>query len=85
MIGDVATGKSCLIQRYTKNAFSNNYKYTVNEPQYTIFHPVLIQSFEFFKIGCDFMFKNIRWDAKTVFKLQLWDIAGFGLNSFYLL
>lgn len=30
VIGDVATGKTCLIQRYTKNTFSNNYKFTVN-------------------------------------------------------
>lgn len=27
-------------------------------------------------IGVDFALKTIEWDAKTVVRLQLWDIAG---------
>lgn len=29
-----------------------------------------------FKIGADFSFKLIDWDANTQIRLQFWDIAG---------
>ena len=29
-----------------------------------------------FKIGVDFALKVLNWDADTIVRLQLWDIAG---------
>jgi len=33
-------------------------------------------------IGVDFALKVINWDAETIVRLQLWDIAGWNFISF---
>lgn len=55
MVGDIGTGKTCLIKRYTQNAYSIHYKST---------------------IGTDFGVKCMKWSDGSLFRLQLWDIAG---------
>jgi GTPase SAR1 family protein len=35
MIGDSGTGKSCLLTRYTKNEFDEEYKVTIGNSKFT--------------------------------------------------
>ena len=42
----------------------------------TMINQTVFLLFSWFQIGVDFALKVINWDADTLIRLQLWDIAG---------
>lgn len=62
MIGDSGTGKSCLLNRYTKDEFDGDYKVTIG----WVYH----------KKGVEFASKILDVGDNHKVKLQIWDTAG---------
>jgi Ras-related protein Rab-32 len=71
VVGDIGTGKTSFIKRYVHNFFSQAYKATVGS-----FGRYLVLSVCILQIGVDFALKVLNWDANTMVRMQLWDIAG---------
>lgn len=55
IIGPPGVGKSCLLNRFTKDEFREGYTAT---------------------LGVEFYSKEIRLDAESSVKMQIWDTAG---------
>ena len=62
MIGDSGTGKSCLLTRYVKDEFEEEYKVTIGNSS--------------LKSGVEFASKKLDIDENYRIKLQIWDTAG---------
>ena len=62
MIGDSGTGKSCLLNRYTKDEFVGDYKVTIGSIQ--------------LKTGVEFASKILDVGDNNQVKIQIWDTAG---------
>ena len=65
MVGDVAVGKTSIINRFLENKFKDLYD-VFNYYNYYYVQP---------SIGVDFCSKTIRYKGKSL-KLQMWDSAG---------
>ena len=92
VVGDIGTGKTSIIKRYVHNIFSQHYKSTVRtrpaRAERTLRSRLEGRSHARAhtqsrhagtgtdQIGVDFALKVLQWDADTVVRLQLWDIAG---------
>ena len=69
VIGDIGVGKTSFIKRYVHNFFSQSYKATVC-------FVIVLKHRNSNQIGVDFALKVLSWDANTIIRMQLWDIAG---------
>jgi small GTP-binding protein len=62
MIGESGTGKSCLLSRYIRDEFQNEYKVTIGSV------PLIL--------GVEFASKKVDITSDIKAKLQIWDTAG---------
>ncbi|CAD5120245.1 DgyrCDS8815 [Dimorphilus gyrociliatus] len=80
VIGELGSGKTSIIKRYVHQFFSQHYRATILFFKVSIvWEFIIVLNRIFLKsiwIGVDFALKVINWDADTVIRLQLWDIAG---------
>lgn len=71
LIGDSGVGKTCILFRFSEDAFNTTFISTIGELTCSVESSVLIP----LSSGIDFKIRTIDLDGKKI-KLQIWDTAG---------
>ncbi len=74
LIGDSGVGKTCILFRFSEDAFNTTFISTIGMFTLALYDHCL-NLFIYLSLGIDFKIRTIELDGKKI-KLQIWDTAG---------